>query len=174
VNRNANRSANRTKWGVAGACAAVAAVVLYFTFFRASDEERIREVLTRFAKAVSVKQGDTVLSRGGRLKSELGEIVDSDVRVDVAELGIGVTGRPKLVEDATKAGLMYAEASAEMTGVTIQIDDAKTTAKADATAVVTATSGGDHKVDKRDVHFLLRKDGSWRITTIDAMAPRGD
>jgi hypothetical protein len=161
------------KWAVAAGCAAVAAVVLYVTFFRASDEDRIRGVLDRLAKAVAVKRDDNAIARAARVKSELKELVTDDVRADVSELRVGVTGRAKLVEDATKLGLVYQEASVSFTNAVIKIDDAKTTAKADVTGVVTATSGGERKTDKRDVHFLLRKeDGAWRVTTIDVMEPR--
>jgi hypothetical protein len=37
----------------------------------------------------------------------------------------------------------------------------------DGVALVTAIRGGERKVDKRDVHFLLRKDGAWKVSTID-------
>ena len=40
------------KWAIVAGCAAAAAVVLWFTLFRPSEEERVRKVLDRFAKAV--------------------------------------------------------------------------------------------------------------------------
>lgn len=160
------------RWTVAAACALVSLVAIYVTVFRASEEDRIRATLAQLVKAVEVKQDDNVLARNGRLKSKLGEVVDDLVRVDVSELGVGVTGRPKLVEEATKLGLAYASASCELVGTKIAIDDAATTAKVDTTAVVTGARGGERRVDKRDVHFLLRKDGHWRITTIDVAPPR--
>src|SRR5512143_947414 len=97
------------KWGVAAACAVIAAIVIYVTLTRGSEEDKIRAVLSRLAKVVAVKKDDNLLSRNARLKSELKELVTDDVRVDVAELNIGVTGRQKLAEDATKAGAIYAE-----------------------------------------------------------------
>ena len=90
-----------------------------------------------------------------------------DVYVDVPDLSIRVTSRAALVEDATKAGLVFQSADCSLTGMTIKIDESASSAKVDALAVVTGERGGVHRVDKRPVHFLLRKDGDWRITTID-------
>jgi hypothetical protein len=163
------------KWGVVAACAIVAAIAIYFTLGRASEEDKVRAVLNRFAKAVQVKKDDTILSRNARLKSELKELVTDDVHVDVTELNMGVTGRAKLAEDATKAGAIYAQAAVDWSNLAIKVEDATTTAKVDGTCVVTATSGTEKKIDKREVHLLLRKDdGTWRITTIDVAAPRNE
>jgi hypothetical protein len=162
------------KWAVAGACAALAAVVLVITLTRPSEEDRIRQVLDRFAKGVAVKANDNILARAGRVKSELKETVADDVYVDVADLNIRVTNRQSLAENATKAALVFTSADCELTGMTIKVDDAHTTAKVDALALVTGMRGGERKVDKRPVHFLLRKDGAWKITTIDVATSRAD
>jgi hypothetical protein len=66
---------------------------------------------------------------------------------------------------------MFSSADCELTNMKIQIDEGATTAKVDALAVFTGVRGGDRRVDRREVHFLLRKDGHWRITTIDVRAP---
>ena len=162
------------KWVIVAACAALAAVTLYFTVFRPSEDDRVRKVLVRFAKAVSVKPNDNILARAGRLKSELKETVSDDVYVVVPDLNVRVASRAALAEDATKAGLVYQSADCELSSMTIKIDDSATSAKVDALAIVTGSRGGDRKVDKRPVHFLLRKDdGDWRITTID-VAPSRD
>ena len=162
------------KWAIVAGCAAVAAVALWLTVFRPSEEDRIRKVLDRFTKAVAVKQDDNILSRAGRVNSELKETVADDVYVDVADFSIRVTNRKDLAENATKAGLMFNSADCELTSMTIKVDDSATTAKVDALAVVTGQRGGERKVDKRPVHFLLRKDGTWKITTIDVATSRQD
>jgi hypothetical protein len=162
------------KWAIVAGCAAVAAVALWLTVFRPSEEDRIRKVLDRFAKAVAVKKDDNILSRAGRVNSELKETVADDVYVDVADFSIRVTNRKDLAENATKAGLMFSSADCDLTSMTIKVDDSATTAKVDALAVVTGERGGERKVDKRPVHFLLRKDGSWKITTIDVATSRPD
>ncbi len=162
------------KWVVALLCVAVGAVALGVMFFRTSDEERIRKVLVDLAGTVAVKEGDTLISRAARVKGKLPELVDDDVRVNVPELSVDVRGRRKLEEDAMRVGVLYQKADCELASVSIKIDQSdgeSTTATADAVAIVTATSGGERRVDRRDVHFLLRKDASWKIATID-VAPR--
>jgi hypothetical protein len=162
------------KWVIVAACAAAAAVALWLTVFRPSEEDRIRQVLDRFAKAVAVKRDDNVLSRAGRINSELKETVADDVYVDVSDLNIRVTNRRSLAENATKASMVFTSADCELTGMTIKVDDAATTAKVDALALVTGERGGERKIDKRPVHFLLRKDGTWKITTIDVATKTAD
>lgn len=163
------------RWAIVAGCAAAAAVALWLTLLRPSEEDRIRGVLNRFAKAVAVKHDDNVLSRAGRVKSELKETVADDVHVDVADLGVRVSNRAALVEKATQAAAVFTSADCELTGMTIKVDDSATTAKVDALALVTGERAGERKVDKRPVHFLLRKDGTWKITTLDvAAASRGD
>lgn len=162
------------RWPLLAASAAVLAVALYFTFFRASEEDRIRAVLGELTRVVSVKEGDTLFSRAARLRSGMKDIVDDDVRVNVSELGIDVRGRAKLADDATRAGLAFQSAAVTLAGTTIKLDPAGTLAHVDATALVTAVRGGERRVDKRDVHFLLRKDGAWKVSTIDVASPRAD
>jgi ketosteroid isomerase-like protein len=164
------------KWraAVALGCASVAAVALWLTFFRASDEDRIRRAISELAKIVMVKDGDTILSRMARMRTRMKEIVDDDVRVNVAELGMDIRGRHTFEEDAAKAGLMFQSADCEFTNLGIKVDPAGTVATVDALALVTAKRGGERKIDKRDVHFLLRKDGDWKITTLDVATLRKD
>lgn len=162
------------KWAIVAGCAAVAAVALWLTVFRPSEEDRIRKVLDRFTKAVAVKRDDNILSRAGRVNSELKETVADDVYVDVADFSVRVTNRKALAENATKLGLLYGSADCDLTSMTIKVDDSATTAKVDALAVVTGERGGERKIDKRPVHFLLRKDGTWKITTIDVATSRTD
>lgn len=158
------------KWGVAAGCALVAAIVVWLTLFRASEEDRINKTLSRLVRAVMVKEGDNILSRTARIKSELKEAASDDVRVDVPDLGIRVTGRQPLVEKAAQAGLFFTSADCELVGTKIQIDESATTAKVDTTAVFTGVRSGERRVDRRDVHLILRKDGEWRVTTIDVRA----
>lgn len=155
------------KWAIVCACAVVAVLVLGFTLLRPSEEERIRKVIDRLAVAVSVKPNDNVLIRMGRIKSELKETVTEDVHVDVPDLNIRVSNRAQLAERATQAGLVFQSAQCTFVGMTIKVEDEAQVAKADALAVVTGERGGARRVDKRSVHFLLRKDGDWRVTTID-------
>lgn len=142
-------------------------VALYFTFFRESDENAIKRVLSEFATIVSVKNGDTIISRTVRMRSKMKDVVTDDVTAHVAEMNVDVRGREKLEDDAVKVGLVYASADCAFVVRKLEVDPAGTLAKVDATALVTANRGGERKVDKRDVHFLLRKDGGWKIDSID-------
>ena len=162
----------KKSWVVVFACAAVASVALWLTFFRASDEDRIRKVLTELARTVSVKEGDTLLSRTGRLRSHLKDLVDEDVRVNVSEIAMDVRGRRDFEENAAKVGLLYTAADCDFSNLAIKVDPAGTVATVDAVAVVTATSRGERRSEKRDVHFLLHKDGDWKISTIDVAVPK--
>ncbi len=162
------------KWAVVAGCVLVASVALWLTFFRASDEDRIRKTIGELAQIVSVKDGDTLLSRMARLRSRLKDVVEDDVRVNVDEMNIDVRGRQKLEEDAARAGLMFQSADCAFTNVTTKVDPGGVIATVDATALVTANRAGERKVDKRDVHFLLRKDGDWKISTIDVAPPKQD
>lgn len=163
-----------SKWVAVVACVAVAMVALGLTFFRSSDEDRIRKVLTELANIVAVKNGDTLLSRTARLRSRMKEVVDDDVRVNVAELNMDVRGRHKLEEDGVKVGLLYQSASVEFSNPSIKVDPQGTVATVDAVALVTAIVAGERKEDRRDVHFLFHRDGDWKITTIDVAHKKGD
>ncbi len=164
------------KWlPIALACAAVAGVAIWLTLFRSSDEDRVKKTLADLATIVSVKDGDTIISRTVRLRSRLKEVVSDDVSVRVDELGMDVRGRQRLEDDAAKAGLVFQNADCTFVTTKMQIDPAATIAQVDATALVTANRGGERKVDKRDVHFLLRKDdGTWKVSTIDVATLRRD
>lgn len=157
------------KWAVAAGCALVAAVVVWLTL-HASDEDRIKSTLAKLVKAVMVKEGDNILSRTARIKSELKDAVAEDVRVDVPDLGIRVTGRQALVEKAAQAGLFFTSADCELVGTRILLDESRTMAKVDATAVFTGVRAGERRVDRRYVHLIVRKDGEWRVDTIDIRA----
>ncbi|AKU99674.1 hypothetical protein AKJ09_06338 [Labilithrix luteola] len=167
-------TASQSKLAIGAGCALVAVVVLWFTLFRPSEEARIQKTLDRLAKAVSVKADDNVIARAGRLRSELKEIATDDVSVDVREISLDVTGRDKVVDGATKAQMVFNSAAVELTSMTIKVDDAKTMAKADGVAIVTGDRGGERKVDRRDVHFLLRNDDGWRVTSIDVRSASSD
>ncbi len=161
------------KWAIVALCALLAALVVGFTVLRPSEEDRIRKTLDRFTKAIAVKPDDNPLSRMGRLKSELKETTSDDIYVVVPDYDVRMIDRASLVENATKIPAVYQTAECELSGMTIKIDEAATTAKVDATAIVTGMRGGERKTDKRGVHFLLRKDGDWKITSID-VAPRAE
>ncbi len=162
------------KWHLVLGCAAVASIALWLTFFRASEEDQIKKTLGELARIVAVKDGDTLISRTARLRSQLKDVVYDDIRVDVSELNLDVRGRQKLEDDATKAGLVFQRADCTLVNLSIKVDPAGTLATVDGVALVTAVRGGERRVDKRDVHFLLRKDGAWKVSAVDVAAPKQD
>lgn len=164
-------NALRNKWTIAALCALVGGVVIFLTFFHASDEDEIHKVLSDFASIVSVKPGENILGRTAKMRSRMKDVVRDDVAVRVEELHIDVRGRTRLEDEAAKAGLLYNDAECTFVSTKIEIDPAKTFAKVDTTALVTANRGGERKIDKRPVHVLLRKDGGWRIDTMDVSQP---
>lgn len=166
-------SSGRNKWAVVLGCTVVAGLALWLTFFRASPEDRIRKTLSELARIVAVKEGDTILSRTARMRSRMRDVVDDDVHVNVAELSLDIRGRKDLQDGAAKAGLVYANADCAFANLTIRVDPGGTLATVDGLALVTASRGGERKVDTRNVHFLLRNaDGTWLVTTIDVASPK--
>jgi len=159
---------------IGGACALVGGVAIYFTLFRASDEDQIRKTLGDFASMVGTKPNDTIISRTMRLRTHMKEVVRDDVAVRVDELHVDLRGREKLEDEAAKVGLVYQDAECTFANTRIEMDPAKTFAKVDTTALVTAKVGGERKIDKRPIHVLLRKDGGWLIDTMDVAQPTGD
>ena len=168
-------NASRSKWAIAAACALVGAIAVYLTLFAASDEDKIKKVLSDFASIVSVKPGENILGRTAKMRSRMKDVVRDDVAVRVEELHIDVRSREKLEEEAAKAGLLYNDAECTFVNTRIEIDPAQSFAKVDTTALVTAKLGnGERKIDKRPVHVLLRKDGGWLIDTMDVSQPSGE
>jgi len=154
---------------VAAACVGVGTVALGLTFFRASDEERIRRVLDELAAIVEVKADDNLLVRVGRLRSRMKDVVTDDVHVDVPELRVKVSSRSDLENEGARAGLLFPAASCTFGSSRIRIDPMKTQAAVDTVASCTV----GRRSDRRDVHVLLRNDGGWRITSLDVAAGRG-
>jgi hypothetical protein len=163
-------------WGVVAASVGLAAIVLGFTWLRPSEEERVRLVLQRFARVVAVKPSENVITRAGRVKSELKELVADDVYADVSGAPVRVTNRVDLTEKVMSAPAMFSSAECELTNIVIKVDDSAMSAKVDATARLTGnrTRDGERNADSRGVHFLLRNDGGWKITTIDVAGPKTD
>lgn len=168
--RAATASTRARRNVVFGAAILVGSSALWTFLARPSEEERVKQTLARFAKVVAIKENDNALVRAGRLRSGCKELLDDMVRVDVSDLALHVSGRAAFVDGATKAGVVWTTADAEVTGAQVKLDEAATTAKVDAVVVITGARGGERRIDRRSVHFLLRKDGDWRISTIDVAA----
>lgn len=149
----------------------VALGVAAYLAFRPSDESRIRDAFARTVKACAVKSGDTPLSRLARLRGTFAETTSDDVRVHVDELGISVAGRKALSDAAAQAGLAYTSADAEVVRAEVVVDPGRSSARVDATLVVTGSRGGATRVERRAVHALFRNDEGWRLTSLEVFAP---
>jgi ketosteroid isomerase-like protein len=167
----------RAVWIAAGA-AIVAAVLVWFFFFRASDEALVRDCVARAAAAVRTTEDDTnPLTRMARLKREMRECLDKDVRVSLQEVqGVpaSITGREALANATAQALGMFEKASVDLSSVEVKLDDAHRSAQVTATASFDATErGGRPRRERRDLSMLVVKgDDGWRITTVTVWAPR--
>lgn len=132
-----------------------------------SDEERVRGVLSRFARAVSVEADQTnPILRLAHVNGEFKEIVDPNVRVSVPELTSLKQGRESLAQVATQTGQYFRTANVEFSNCDIEAGDLG--AKADCVGHLTAVErSGQARKDERTVHFELgRNDGAWQIQSI--------
>lgn len=162
------------RWAIAAALAAAAAIVTVIVLkVWKTDDDLIRASIERFVVAVSVKEGDNPISRMARIKSTFAETVDEDVHVSVEELGIEVSGRKPLADEAGKLGMVYQRAKADVIRVDIKREPSAFVATADATVRVVGTRGGAERQDLREVHFLLgKRDGAWQIRGVDVRPER--
>src|SRR5258706_9392732 len=117
--------------GVLLAFVAAGVVVLGFvwlTFFRSSDEARIRAQLAALAVAVKVSPDDTSVNPIGRfahMNDAFSKIFDRDVRVSIPELTTLDSGRKPLAELATNAPRIFRSFDVDFSQIEIKIDDSK-------------------------------------------------
>ena len=140
-----------------------------YVLLRSSDEQRVLAAFARSVQTVSVKEGDTPLSRLARINDTFKETLGENATVRVAELGVAASGRKRAAEAAAHAGTVYQSAQADIVRVDTRIDDAKQNAKLTATVVVTGSVGGNRRVDTREVNVLLHKGDGWRITSLEVL-----
>jgi hypothetical protein len=160
---------------------AIAAVLLglaglaYALFARPSEEERIRSVLDRLARAVSVEPAETnALLRAARLRKELGELLTDDVDVSIPELSASTRGRESVTAIAARAGSLYGSAEISLSAVDVKLDANETRASVRSIATLSAIQGNEAQRDRRVVRFgLVKQDGGWRVDSV-AVAPRAE
>jgi hypothetical protein len=157
-----------------GALLMGAASVSYFRYFAGSDEEQIRKVIERAARAVEVKDGDAnPIVQLARVRDALDPLLEQDAHVNVAELPLGARhGRREVAELVTQATIVLRSASVDVHDLEIKLDSNRTTAEVGARKTVRGTwRTGQTRRDERAVNFLLRKDGAWRIQSITVWSP---
>src|SRR5512140_2757810 len=112
----------RTRLTAAVAIVAAAAIV-YFVFFGKSDEDQIRDTLTRLTKVVEIKDdGGNALLRVAHVRDELQQILTDDVHVSIPELGGGRQGRQGIVEAAAQAQLGFTSAQVDLRAIEIKLE----------------------------------------------------
>ncbi len=132
-----------------------------------SDEERVRGVVSRFARAVSVDEDQTnPIARLAFVKGEFRETVEQDVRVSVPELTNLKHGRQALAEAATQTGHLFRTAHIDFSNCDVEVGNVG--ARADCIGHLTAVDrAGQPRKEERTVHFELRRsDGAWLIQSI--------
>lgn len=146
---------------VAGLCLAI-----YALFLGSSDEDEIRERLERLEEAVAVRGGNTnLVVRAAHMKKEFSEIFIKDVTFQIPELSQAPKGRQELAGLAANAPRLWATATVDLGGLTVEVDDAGLSGVAYGQATLTATrQGGQLERDDRTVSLRLDKiDGDWII-----------
>jgi hypothetical protein len=151
-------------------------IAAYVFLFSPSDDERVRNVLVRLARAVEVS-GDpsNPITHLAHVKGEFAEIFEEDVHVTIPELTSLQSGRSELAKVATDASLIFRAASVSFAVVNLDLNEAKTSALVRATAVIHLTDrDGSSRVDKRLVNFqFAKKDNAWRFRTLTVL-PKTD
>jgi phosphoribosylformylglycinamidine synthase len=149
-------------------------IAIYALFFAESDEDKIRARLDQLEDAIRVTADDTnVLVRTAHVKKEFSEIFVKEVSIEISELTDVRAGRDELVALAGNAPQIYRTASVDLDGLTINIDESKTSALAygDVTLLATLQSG-EVKRDTRTVSMRIDKiDGEWVIVALGVSFP---
>lgn len=142
-------------------------LIAYALFGRASDEERIRQQLDRFAHVVGVDGQENPIFRLSRLNKEFDTLVTPDVRAHVPELTSLQQGRGPLAKVAAHAGSYFQSADVSLSDVSIEVSKDRLRASSRGRAKLLAQQGGQMRRDERRVDFTLsRSDGEWLIDSL--------
>ncbi len=156
---------------VAGLCLAI-----YALFFSSSDEDEIRDLLDQLEGAIAVRAGNTnIVVRAAHVKKQFSEIFIKDVSFRIPELTQAPSGRRELVGLAANAPQLYRTASVDLSGLTVEVDDAAVSAVAYGKATLTASRhSGELERDDRTVSLRLDKiEGDWRIVGVSVSTKGG-
>jgi len=152
---------------------AIAAAAAFAWLHHGSDEDAIRDQLTRLAKALHASEGSNPAFRAPRVRSEFDAILAETVHVTAAEAPSLPSDRRGLADGAVQLAAYYSSVDVDFRNVEIKLNDASTMAQVAATADL--ASGGEHaKRDARTVSFIFYKqEGTWRITSATVAPPDG-
>lgn len=163
------------RFAIAIGCA-VAALAIWFFVFRAGDEQRVRDLLARLARAAEVTPGENPVLRATRVREVIVETVAKDVSFQIAGLAEPSRGRDALIALAAQAPQVFAKAEVSLSGLRVAIDERAKPKSAhvegDAT-VIGARHGGGEERDRRRVSFTLEeRDGAFRVTEVTVYPPK--
>jgi hypothetical protein len=153
------------------------AIAVYALFFSSSDEDIIRDKLAQLEQAVRVSGGDTnVVIRAAKVRKEFSEIFETQVTIEIPELTSVTSGRTELVQLAASTPQLYRTASVDLGGLSVDVDQAGTSAVAYGEAVLTGTAqSGELRRDERTVSLRFDKiEGDWLIVQLSVSAAGGD
>jgi hypothetical protein len=143
-----------------------------WTVLRPSDEAKIRKVLDRLVHAVEPRPNANPIFEMGRVKGEFGELLTERVEVSIPDIGGVPSSRNELAQAAVAAGSRFGVGDLELSVSEIKLDDAHTRADVDS-IVRMKRQGSAFSREERRVHFSLRNDDGWRVTSINVSAASG-
>ena len=158
--------------------AVLTAAIVYALFFRATDEDRIRQKLT--ALEAAVKSGTStpeVAARPLRIQQAFARIFAPRVRVDAPEIDSGDKPREELAALVSSGEERIHGLEVAFSRVHLEIDPRAQPPGADVDALATLTGTDRGAVTRRrdiyqvTLHFEKNKE-EWRITRIAAAAVR--
>ncbi len=143
--------------------------VVAWTILRPSDEAKIRKVLERLVHAVEPRPNANPVFELGRVKGEFSEILTERVEVSIPDIGGVPSGRNELAQAAVAAGGRFGVGDLELSVSEIKLDEAHT--RADVDSIVRMKRQGSALTrEERRVHFSLRNDDGWRVTSVNVSA----
>ncbi|MBI4955137.1 MAG: hypothetical protein HY908_24150, partial [Myxococcales bacterium] len=143
-------------------------------FFRQNEAARVRARLDELAQALEVHGPDqSFVLRAARIRQTVHEVVDKRASLQIADLTDGKPDRTTLIELAGQAPSVYSQARIDLGDLTIELDQAETSAHVHGTVTFTGRRhGGADERDLRAVSIRLDKiDGDWRVVSLAAAAP---
>jgi hypothetical protein len=152
----------------------LAAVLVYALFFRASDEDRIRQKLA--ALEVAMKSGASqseAAARPLRIQKAFASIFTPRVRADIPGVEAGDTSREELAALASSTAAQVNGLDVAFNQVHLEIDARALPPRADvdALATVTGTTPGE-AMNRRSVYqvtlHLEKIEGEWRVSRVAA------
>lgn len=146
------------------------ALVAAGLFFWSDDEDEIRELLDRLARAVAPPASGAAnpAFRALDLRGALREIFTADAKVDAPELAeTGPLGVDEVVAASMRYGERYVGSSITLTRLSIEVSKGGETAMAEALAVLEGGGAELGRRDERELRFdLVKVDGDWRIARV--------